>query len=103
MKSRRYEEQAVINLEDNSYEVFSLEYPEWQTKAACLGAGPDAFFPEPGSSRRTKEINKAKALALCDSCEVQPECSQFAIDAGEKFGTWGGMDEQELRQSRRRR
>ena len=103
MKSRRYEEQAVINLENASAEVFSLEYPEWQARAACLGIGPNTFFPEPDDSRRIKESNKAKALALCGGCEVQPECSQFALDIGEKFGTWGGMDEQELRQARRRR
>ena len=101
MRLRRYEEQIAINLSNTSPETFSLEYPEWHAQAACLGAGPGVFFPEPDSSRETKEINKAKALAFCDICEVQPECSRFALDVGEKFGTWGGMDEPELRQARR--
>ena len=34
---------------------------------------------------------------MCRGCEVQPECLEYALRHGEKFGIWGGMSERERR------
>jgi WhiB family transcriptional regulator, redox-sensing transcriptional regulator len=68
----------------------------WQERANCLGVDPDLFFPERGAS--TKE-----AKGVCHGCEVQPECLEYALRHGEKFGIWGGMSERERRRIRRQR
>jgi hypothetical protein len=36
-----------------------LRRPDWHTRAACRGVGPDAFFPAPNESTAT-------ATALCE-------------------------------------
>jgi WhiB family transcriptional regulator, redox-sensing transcriptional regulator len=54
------------------------------------------FFPERGAS--TKE-----AKSVCHGCEVRPECLEYALRHGEKFGIWGGMSERERRRLRRQR
>ena len=68
----------------------------WQTRANCLGVDPDLFFPERGAS--TKE-----AKSVCAGCEVKPECLEYALSNGEKFGIWGGLSERERRRLRRQR
>ena len=68
----------------------------WQERANCLGVDPDLFFPERGAS--TKE-----AKGVCHGCEVQPDCLEYALRHGEKFGIWGGLSERERRRLRRQR
>ena len=68
----------------------------WQEFANCLGVDPDLFFPERGASTR-------EAKEVCRGCVVRPDCLEFALANGEKFGIWGGMSERERRRIRRRR
>ena len=68
----------------------------WQEQANCLGVDPDLFFPERGASTR-------EAKGVCRSCEVRPECLEYALVNGEKFGIWGGLSERERRRVRRQR
>jgi WhiB family redox-sensing transcriptional regulator len=77
-------------------EVLALDRLAWQDHANCKGANADLFFPERGASTRT-------AKAICRECQVRPECLEFAITTGEKFGIWGGMSERERRRVRRER
>jgi WhiB family redox-sensing transcriptional regulator len=70
--------------------------PAWQRYANCLGVDPDLFFPERGGSTR-------EAKEVCRGCVVREECLEYAIEAGEKFGIWGGLSERERRTLRRRR
>ncbi len=69
---------------------------EWQDLANCLGVDPDLFFPERGASTR-------EAKEVCKGCVVRPDCLEFALENGEKFGIWGGMSERERRRIRRQR
>lgn len=62
----------------------------WVVFGACRDADPDLFFP----STREEE---ATALALCASCPVRAECLDYAIEAGERFGVWGGLTEKQRR------
>ena len=77
-------------------EVLALDRLAWQDQANCKGANADLFFPERGASTRT-------AKGICRECQVRPECHEFAITTGEKFGIWGGMSERERRRVRRER
>ena len=72
------------------------EEPTWHDFANCLGVDPDLFFPERGASTR-------EAKEVCRGCVVRPDCLEFALANGEKFGIWGGMSERERRRIRRQR
>jgi hypothetical protein len=53
--------------------------------AACKGADPGLFFPEPGD-----EATEAAARAICAACPVRAECYAGAIARRETSGVWGG-------------
>jgi WhiB family redox-sensing transcriptional regulator len=42
------------------------------------------FFP-------TNAVDVGKALAICATCPVRRQCREYALEAGEKFGVWGGQ------------
>jgi WhiB family redox-sensing transcriptional regulator len=71
---------------------------EWQEFGACRGIPSEIFFPP-------VEHEAFEAKAVCARCSVRDHCLEFAIDAGERFGIWGGMTTQERRilAARRRR
>ena len=80
-------------------EVFTLahgiaEDVSWQERALGAQTDPEAFFPEKGGSTR-------EAKRVCQSCEVQAECLEYALTNDERFGIWGGMSERERRRLRR--
>ena len=64
--------------------------PDWQARAACLGAGVDLFFPPRGQST-------AAAKALCATCPVVAECQDYALETDAEAGIWGGMGARALR------
>jgi WhiB family redox-sensing transcriptional regulator len=43
-----------------------------------------------------------RALAICATCPVQRECLDYALEARERFGIWGGKTEKQRRQILRR-
>jgi len=69
-----------------------IDRPEWHRRAACRGAGPDAFYPRRGDPR-------AEARDLCSRCPVIAACGQAGAD--EQYGTWGGATPQQRRAARR--
>lgn len=71
---------------------------DWRREAACIGVDPRAFFAE---GRYAVEQSRS-ARGICATCPVQPLCAEFAIQAGERYGVWGGMTQRELRQRRQR-
>ncbi|MGW0464930.1 WhiB family transcriptional regulator [Streptomyces sp. NPDC003027] len=60
----------------------------WQENALCAQAGPEFFFPAPGSSTR-------EAKQLCGACEGRVACLEYALAHDERFGVWGGLSEKE--------
>lgn len=62
----------------------------WATKGACRGVETSFFYPERGDS--TSAIK-----ATCRPCPVKGECLRYALEAREKFGTWGGASENDRR------
>ncbi|AKJ72237.1 putative WhiB family transcriptional regulator [Tsukamurella phage TPA4] len=69
---------------------------EWHDLGLCREVDPDLWFPERGGSTRD-------AKRICRRCPVQEKCLQQALDAGERFGVWGGVSERERRQMDRER
>ena len=72
----------------------------WRSRANCLTANPDLFFPV------TDGPDAQKAKALCEACPVRNECLGLALELDERFGIWGGMtstDREKLRKKGRRR
>lgn len=77
-------------------ENHDVDTPRWQTQGLCRGVNPDLFFPERGASTR-------EAKEVCKGCPVRPECLEYALKTGQKFGIWGGLSERERRRIRRQR
>lgn len=62
----------------------------WRRYANCRDADPAIFYPEHGAPAKP-------ARALCDSCMVRRACLEYALDAVERHGIWGGLTEEERR------
>jgi WhiB family transcriptional regulator, redox-sensing transcriptional regulator len=68
---------------------------EWHGHGLCAGNDPDDFFPsngDPGTNARR----------ICAACPVRGDCLDYAI-AADELGIWGGLDQQERRNLKRKR
>lgn len=57
---------------------------ELKDRGACVGKDPDLWFP----GRGPNSANTAKAV--CQGCPVRELCLEYALEAKEEFGIWGG-------------
>lgn len=73
---------------------------DWRTEAACLSVDPELFFPIGNTGPALTQAAEAKLV--CQECEVQPTCLQWAIENNQDSGVWGGMTEDERRSLKRR-
>lgn len=73
----------------------AMDAESWVTRAACRGADPAIFFPGP-------DDDAAEALAVCARCPVRQECLEYALEARERYGIWGGTTERQRRRLIRR-
>lgn len=67
----------------------------WKSRAACGSADPELFYAEDPDSI-------ARAKSVCGRCPVRSDCLESALANGEQLGVWGGLDENERRQLRRK-
>lgn len=56
----------------------------WMAGGVCNSTDPEIFFPERGKS-------PAEAIRICQSCDVQERCLQWALAHNEQYGVWGGQ------------
>ncbi len=78
----------------------------WQRHAACKGLSLELFFGPPESERydqAAKERREARAKAICATCPVETQCLAYALGQPEKYGIYGGLNEEERAAERRRR
>ncbi len=73
----------------------------WRSEAACRDVDAEVFFPVGTTGQALVTAEEAKAI--CARCAVRISCLAFAIEANQQFGIWGGYDEEERREIRRRR
>lgn len=60
---------------------------------------PDVFYPE----ETTQQAWSTKtAKDICNRCPIMNQCGQYALEANEAYGIWGGMTAHERRQLRKR-
>lgn len=60
----------------------------WREDAACVDVDPEVFYDE---------LNVSPAKAICRTCPVKDACLIEALARGERFGVWGGVDQDERR------
>lgn len=65
----------------------------WMNDAACRGL-THLFFPPPAERPQARERREATARQVCESCQVNGNCRQFAR-ANHEYGLWGGESEDE--------
>ncbi|HMH94015.1 MAG TPA: WhiB family transcriptional regulator [Streptosporangiaceae bacterium] len=67
----------------------------WQDRAPCAkSAYPDDWFPDAGrpSARAVRNVERT-----CGACPVRAQCLAYALGNGIRYGTWGGLTEEERR------
>lgn len=73
-----------------------IESPDWHEDAEC--AKPvnikhiDGFFAN-------KPSQQFEAKKLCGACPVRAECTKWALETKQVWGTWGGLDYKEIRRT----
>ena len=72
---------------------------DWRDKAACLTEDPELFFPVGNTGPALAQVEEAKKV--CMRCEVRQECLDWALQANQDHGVWGGTSEDERRAMRR--
>ena len=72
---------------------------DWRHRAACLTEDPELFFPIGNTGPALMQIAEAKKV--CRRCDVREACLQWALDAGQDHGVWGGLSEDERRAMKR--
>ncbi len=73
----------------------------WVELAACRepSVDPELFFPVSDYGPAASQVAAAKAI--CARCPVSSQCRDWAVQAGEPAGIWGGMTPEERRLARR--
>jgi WhiB family redox-sensing transcriptional regulator len=56
---------------------------------------PDLFFPDQKGYGQSQDIASAKEL--CKACPLIEDCRDYAIEAKEPYGIWGGLTVDERR------
>lgn len=69
----------------------TLRIPAWRTKASCRGR-VDLDFVDPSAEQLVE------CRALCTGCPVAEQCLAEALDNGEAWGIWGGLNTDEREQ-----
>src|SRR5579863_6117249 len=67
----------------------------WQDAAECRGEDLLLFFGPDGERQPERDIRERKAKEICAACPVRLECLNYAVSRPEKYGTWGGLNEDE--------
>jgi WhiB family redox-sensing transcriptional regulator len=75
----------------------------WQELGACRKQDPELFFLPENSRMSDKNRRLSMAKKVCGTCPVIEDCLKFAIETEQKFGVWGGLSEEELARTIRRR
>jgi len=66
----------------------------WRAQAACRGKDPALWFPpefDPNERKRETPRLYREAKRICLGCPVRMQCLDYALDAQECCGMWGGL------------
>ena len=104
-KSRNTPQGQETGGNDMAYHKLYKKAPDWrwQDRAACRGEDLMLFFGPDGERQPDREIRERKAKQVCMGCPVRTDCLDYAVTRPERYGTWGGLNEDERASERRRR
>ena len=68
--------------------------------ALCAAAGQDIDLWHPANGNR---VSAERAKAICERCPVRQHCLEWALEANEQHGVWGGTTPLERQKMRRNR
>lgn len=75
----------------------------WSERGTCRGMDRELFYPlgghrdQPRIGANLRQEKQAKAVCNTRPCPVRSECLKWALDMGETWGVWGGLNEAERR------
>ena len=71
----------------------------WQQTGACrnLAAASDFYPPLHGERKHERLARERRAKSVCATCPVRLQCLQYAVAADERYGIWGGLNQDERR------
>ena len=69
---------------------------------ACEGMDPALFFGRDGERSDEQKIREERAKAVCAGCPVRERCLEAAMARPEKYGVFGGLNEDERAELRKR-
>ena len=75
----------------------------WQDSAECRGENLALFFGPDGERQPERELREEIAKEICGWCPVRAQCLDYAVSRPEKYGVYGGLNEEERAAERRRR
>lgn len=75
----------------------------WQNSAACNGEDVALFFGIDGERGDAKAKREQIAKAICVQCPTRAACLDYALSRPERYGLFGGLNEDERASERRRR
>lgn len=75
----------------------------WQDSAECRGENLALFFGPDGERQPERELREEIAKEICGWCPVRTQCLDYAVSRPEKYGVYGGLNEEERAAERRRR
>jgi WhiB family redox-sensing transcriptional regulator len=78
---------------------FEWDTDDWREQAACRDTDPDLFFPIGTTGPAVDQIDAAKLV--CQLCDAQAACLEFALATNQEAGVWGGASEEERRKLRK--
>jgi len=98
--TRKTRRRSATSRESSIQSLITLPPPtverwDWQLAAACRGMESSLFFAPDGERSRARNRRIASAKAVCAQCPALTDCRIYAIGAGETFGIWGGLTEDE--------
>jgi WhiB family redox-sensing transcriptional regulator len=79
--------------------TFAWDEADWRMAAACRDTEPDLFFPVGTTGPAVDQIESAKRV--CNACESNKACLEFALATNQESGVWGGTTEEERRKLRK--
>ena len=65
---------------------------DWQLQARCRGDDSAVFFSPLGERGRARARRTGESQAALPRMPLVSPCRDYALDAGEPYGVWGGLD-----------
>ena len=84
--------------------MFSEGHPHSELLMAIDAVGevpcqrlPEVFFPEDLPEPEVRTEAEAAAKRLCADCPIRNLCASYAVETGQAWGIWGGLNAEEIR------